>query len=155
MNDLDPNLESDPSDVHVHATAVKSDITKHKSKHKEVKERRKRSKDRDHKPKPSVSSKKVTQPQDYDSAQKLATKLTAKLMSVLPPEPGPDKYQRVDSETVVTGAERERDKSRETRVIHGSRTRIGTSPSPWMVTSADRNVHVNVYVNVLIFIVFL
>lgn len=124
MNDLDPNLESDPSDVHVHATAVKSDITKHKSKHKEVKERRKRSKDRDHKPKPSVSSKKVTQPQDYDSAQKLATKLTAKLMSVLPPEPGPDKYQRVDSETVGTGAERGRDKSRETRV----RERKSASP---------------------------
>ena len=121
MNDLDPNLESGPSDVHVHATAVKSDITKHKSKHKEDKDKRKRSKDRDQKPKPSASSKKVTQPQDYDSAQKLATKLTAKLMSVLPPEPGPDKYQRVDTEA---GAERGRDKSRETRI----RERKSASP---------------------------
>ena len=82
----------------MHATAVKSDITKHKS--KEDKDRRKRAKERDHKPKPSASSKKATQPQDHDTAQKLASKLTAKLMSVLPPEPGPgpDKHQRVESD---------------------------------------------------------
>ena len=84
MNDLDPTLESGPNDVHVHPTAVKSDMAKHKSKYKEDKERRKRSKDRDNKTKPSASTKKVskdqTKPQDYDSAQNLANKLTAKLM---------------------------------------------------------------------------
>jgi len=103
MNDLDPTLESGPNDVHVHPTAVKSDMAKHKSKYKEDKERRKRSKDRDSKTKPSASTKKVskdqTKPQDYDSAQNLANKLTAKLMSVLPPETGSqDKYQRVENE---------------------------------------------------------
>merc|ERR1712192_128262 len=42
-------------------------------------------------------------------------------MSVLPPEPGPDKYQRVDTEA---GAERGRDKARETR----TRERKSASP---------------------------
>ena len=116
MNNLDPNLESGPSDVHVHATAVKSDMTKNKG----DKDRRKRSKNRDHKAKPSASSKTETLPQDYDTAQKLASKLTAKLMSVLPPETGPGPESEEGAERV----ERARDKFRDNRI----RERKSASP---------------------------
>ena len=115
MNNLDPNLESGPSDVHVHATAVKSDMTKYKG----DKDRRKRSKNRDHMAKPSVSSKTGTLPQDYDTAQKLAGKLTAKLMSVLPPETGPGQEGEAGA-----GAERARGKFRDNRI----RERKSASP---------------------------
>ena len=104
---LEPNQDG-PDGVHVHPTAVKTDIVKHKSKYKEDKETRKhkrKEQDRKHSAKRAA----VKEPKEahhenekYDSAQNLANKLTAKLMSVLPPENGKitaDKYVRVENES--------------------------------------------------------
>ena len=107
---LEPNQDG-PDGVHVHPTAVKTDIVKHKSKYKEDKETRKhkrKEQDRKH-PGKRAAAAAGKEPKEghhenekYDSAQNLANKLTAKLMSVLPPEngkPTSDKYVRVENES--------------------------------------------------------
>ena len=103
--DVEPNPE-DPNAVHVHPTAVKSDMAKHKTKYREDKESRKKHKSKERASRKEDKDKKTaiesSENKNYHFAQNLASDLTAKLMSVLPPESGKltvDKYQRVDNDS--------------------------------------------------------
>ena len=106
------NPHDAPDAVHVHPTAVKSDIAKKRSKTREdskKKESRERSKSEKRKTSEPVS------PASYNEAQKLATKLTNRLMSVLPPDTQHDKYHRVDSDPSSSDKEKHEVKERSSR----------------------------------------
>jgi len=103
----------DPDTIHVHPTAMKPNIALPRSKYKAYKETRKTERsERKQKEQNLKNVQKggsnmkdsIDNQRKYESAQNLATKLTAKLMAVLPPENGKLtkeklKYVKVENET--------------------------------------------------------
>jgi len=110
--DFEPTAP-DLDKIHVHPTAVKPNIALPRSKYKAYKETRKteRSERKQKEQNPKIIQKSGANVKEsfdnqrkYESAQNLATKLTAKLMAVLPPENSKItkeklKYVKVENET--------------------------------------------------------
>merc|ERR1712128_230996 len=143
MGEFEPSAP-DPDTIHVHPTAMKPNIALPRSKYKAYKETRKTERsERKEKEQNLKNVQKggsnmkdsIDNQRKYESAQNLATKLTAKLMAVLPPENGKLtkeklKYVKVENETSSEDQTKQGNNERLSRKDIDERIRDPKSASP-------------------------